>query len=92
MWLEPLRMTTVREADGALLVYRKVVDMASMQVTTAIYDKGHPFDTYLAMFLWLWCAFLWLRTPRTPPPAAKEPELARAPPMVGEPSEQIMER
>ena len=78
---------------GQVMLYRKVHGLASMRVTTAIYDEGHPFDTYLVILLWLWCGFLWLRTPRQPTaPPPKAPELARAPPVLPEAKEQIMER
>lgn len=92
MWLEPARIATMQDAEGNVLMYRKVADLASMRVSTAIYDNGQPFDTYLILFLFVWCACLWLGTPRMP--AVREvklPEPHRLP-MLEPASEQIMER
>jgi hypothetical protein len=37
------------------------------QVTTKMWQDGQPWDTYVVMFLWLWCGILWLRTPLKAP-------------------------
>ena len=35
-------------------------------LTTTLWHGGQPWDTYICMFLWLWCGILWLRTPTSP--------------------------
>lgn len=65
-------LDTVREVtatvmqDGrpvvATVTYRDGVRI----LTTTLWHGGQPWDTYVCMFLWLWCGFLWLRTPLKP--------------------------
>jgi hypothetical protein len=43
----------------------------SRKLTTALYDGGQPWDTYLIIALWLWYGFRWIRTPR--PGSSKPP-------------------
>jgi hypothetical protein len=46
-----------------------------LRITSRMYGGGQPWDTYVLMFLWLWCGWLWLRTPLRPAPT----ELPAAP-------------
>jgi hypothetical protein len=32
-------------------------------ITTTLWHGGQPWDTYVVMFLWLWCGIIWLQTP-----------------------------
>jgi hypothetical protein len=41
---------------------------APFRLSSLMYGGGQPWDTYVTMFLWLWCGWLWLRTPAQPPP------------------------
>jgi len=34
--------------------------------TTQLWHGGWPWDTFVALFLWLWCGMLWVLTPRKP--------------------------
>jgi len=59
----PLKTTTIVEGEGSqVLVYQRVAELASMRVTTSLYDGGEPWDTYCIIALWLWCGLLWAGT------------------------------
>jgi hypothetical protein len=47
-------------------------------ISSSPYVGGQPWDTYVFMFLWLWCGGLWIRMGRKPPvqELPQPPELA----------------
>jgi hypothetical protein len=49
--------------DGTQMVTKVTIQDGVRVLTTTLWHGGQPWDTYVVMFLWLWCGFLWLRTP-----------------------------
>lgn len=49
------------DKDGSEgFVYQRVGTVASMRLSTRVYDDGEPWDTYCILFLWAWCGGVWL--------------------------------
>ncbi|MFI4983235.1 MAG: hypothetical protein ACHQIO_23020, partial [Nevskiales bacterium] len=64
--------TVQYENQQFYVVYHRAPDLKEARLTTTLWHGGQPWDTYLFIFLWLWCGLLWLRTP-TQPEAAPWP-------------------
>ena len=61
-----------------------------------VWHGNEPWDTYCLIGLWLWCGWVWLRTPRSEPKEAESSadpaQLVEGPADIGGPHESLADQ
>lgn len=81
-WSPGTREATIQweETTGPAETAKKLVTTTGqwaerpVKLSSSLYADGQPWDTYVLIFLWLWCGGLWLRSRPTPAPFETVPE------------------